>query len=87
MAKISPAETIDIIMNVLISSYGNLGFIGFKLHSIKPNGKKDRYVAKYSFIPRGEEKQRIFYEARIDLKDKKLTEINEIKESDLENDD
>jgi len=87
MTKINANEIVNVVINVLISSYGNLGYASFKIHSIKPNGKKDRYVAKYSFIPRDGENERIYYEARVDIKDKKLVEFEEIKEKDLENDD
>lgn len=87
MAKINAHEIVDVVINVLISSYGNLGYVSFKIHSIRPNGKKDRYIAKYSFIPRDGGDKRIYYEARVDIKDKKLVEFEEIKESDLENDD
>ena len=86
MAKINANEIVNVVINVLISSYGNLGYASFKIHSIKPNSKKDRYVARYSFIPRDGENERIYYEARVDIKDKKLVEFEEIKEEDLEND-
>ncbi len=86
MGKINASEIVDIIVGVLASSYGNLGYTGFKIHSIKPNGKKDTSIVKYSFIPRSETKERIFYDARIDIRDKKLVEFKEIKETELEDD-
>ncbi len=84
MGKINANDIVDIVVNVLITSYGNLGYASFRIHSIKPNGKKDRYIARYSFIPRDGESKRIYHEARVDIKDKKLVEFEEIEETNLQ---
>lgn len=83
MANLTPQEVIDIVLGVVESTYGNLGFLSFRLHSIKKNSKETIYIIKYSFIPRSKEEQRIFYEAKVNVEDKNVFEIHEIKETDL----
>ena len=78
-----PSHIIDTIISVLVSSYGNLGYLDFKIHSIEPNGRDNVFIVKYSFIPRGENGKKLFYETRIDVRDKNNFATKEIKESDL----
>lgn len=84
MAKTSAKEVVETVIDVIVSSYGSLGYVSFKIHSIKPNHKEDVFIAKYSFIPRdSKDNKRVFYEARINIKDKNIFETKEISESDL----
>ena len=83
MSTITPKEVIDTVIDAIVSSYGNLGYTSFRVHSIKPNHKQDVYVAKYSFIPRDKENKRVFYETRINIKDKNMFETKEISEKEL----
>jgi hypothetical protein len=53
------------------------------MHSIKPNHKEGVFIVKYSFIPREDNKTRLFYESRIDIKGRNLLEAKEISEADL----
>ncbi|MBS3155293.1 hypothetical protein J4404_02230 [Candidatus Woesearchaeota archaeon] len=88
MAKISAKDVIETVIDVIVSSYGNLGYVGFRLHSIKQNHKENVYIAKYSFIPReNKESKRVFYEARVNIKDKNIFETKEISESMLSKED
>ena len=84
MAKISPKEVVETIIDTIIGSYGNLGYVGFKIHSIFPNHKYDVYIVRYSFIPRdSKDGQRVFYEGRVNIRDKNIFETKEISEIDL----
>jgi hypothetical protein len=38
---------------------------------------------KYSFIPREKEAKRLFYKGKVNIKDKSIFEIQEIKEEEL----
>jgi len=85
MGKISPREVVETVIDVLVGSYGNLGYIDFKMHSIKPNCKESVYIVKYSFIPRNnKDGKRLYYETRINIKDKNMFESKEIDEKELE---
>ena len=81
--NMEPKQIVDTIIEVLVSAYGNLGYMDFKLHLIEPNSKEDVFIVKYSFIPRDTERKRLFYETRIDIKNKSNFATKEIKESDL----
>lgn len=84
--NISAKEVIETVIDVIVGSYGSLGYIGFRIHSIRPNCKENVYIVKYSFIPRdNKEGKRVFYEARVNIKDKNMFETKEIKEEDLKN--
>jgi len=86
MGKISPREVIETVIDVIIGSYGNLGYLDFKIHTIKPNCKENVYIVKYSFIPRNKDGKKIYYEARVNIKDKNVFESKEITEDDLSKD-
>lgn len=86
MANINTEQAIEIVMRVLEKIYGNLGFLAFRMHSIKPNHKDGVFIVKYSFIPREDNKTRLFYESRIDIKGRNLLEAKEISEPDLAKD-
>jgi hypothetical protein len=79
--------TIRSVIETVEATYGNLGFLSFRLHSLRPNHKDQVYVIRYSFVPREKEAKRIFYEGRVNIQTKNLNEIKEIKESDLSKDD
>lgn len=87
MPEISPKMIIETIMQVLDASYGSLGYTAFKLHAIEPNASEDTYMVKYSFIPRSSENKRIYYLAKINVKNKNLFQVKEIKEEDIFKDD
>lgn len=75
-------DVIKIVMRTVETTYGNLGFLSFRLHSIKPNTKENIFIIKYSFTPRGENK-RIFYVGKVNIKKEDMFEVQEIKEEDL----
>lgn len=87
MEDTNPKQVIEMIMDILEVSYGNLGFLSFKLHSIAPNTDEDVFIIKYSFIPRSPENKRIYYAGKVNIKNKNIFRIKEIKEEDLEKDD
>jgi hypothetical protein len=78
-----PRQIVETVIDVLIGTYGNLGYLDFKVHSIEPNGRENVFIVKYSFIPRDNERKRLFYETRIDVRDKNNFATKEIKESEL----
>lgn len=78
-----PRQIIETIVDILIGTYGTLGYIDFKINSIEPNGRPDVFIVKYSFIPRDGEKKKLFYETRIDVKNKSNFATKEIKENEL----
>ena len=80
----SAKEVIETVIDIIVGSYGSLGYLGFKVHSIKPNSNENVCVVKYSFIPRENKGgKRFFYEARVDIKNKNRFEAKEIQEEDL----
>ena len=80
-ASLGPKEVIETVIDIIVGSYGSLGYFGFKVHSIRPNCAEDTHIVKYSFIPRdNKEGKRFFYEARINIKDKNIFETKEIHE-------
>lgn len=82
--NISAKEVIETVIDVIVGSYGSLGYLGFRIHSIKPNCKENVFIVKYSFIPRdNKEGKRFFYEARVNIKDKSMFETKEIQEEEL----
>lgn len=84
VANIGPRDVVETVIEVIVGSHGSLGYLGFRLHSIKPNNKENVFVVKYSFIPRdGKEGKRVFYEARINIKDKNIFQTKEINEEDI----
>ena len=83
MVEINPKQVIELIMEILEVTYGSLGYLNFRLHSIRPNTKEGVYIIKYSFVPRGSEIKRIFYKAKVNIKDKNIFELHDIKEEDL----
>lgn len=84
MVKITPREVIETIIDTIVGSYGSLGYVGFKVHSIIPNHKENVYIVKYSFIPRdNKDGKRVFYEGRVNIKDKNIFASKEISEDDL----
>jgi len=87
MVDIEPKQIIEMIMDILEVSYGNLGYLSFRLHSINPNTDEDVYIIKYSFIPRSPENKRIYYAGKVNIKNKNMFKIKEIKEEDLQKDD
>lgn len=85
--KVNATTIIRSIMSTIETTYGNLGFLSFRLHSIKENHTDNMYVIKYSFIPREKDTKRIYYRAKINITTRALSEIQEIKEEDLAKDD
>lgn len=83
MADTNPKQVIELILEILEITYGSLGYLSFRFHSIKPNSKEEVYVIKYSLVPRSSENKRIFYSARVNIKDKNVFEFHEIKEEEL----
>lgn len=83
MEKISPNEVIETVLSVIETTYGNLGFLSFQLHSIKPNTKEGVYIIKYSFIPRGKDDGRIFYLGKVNINNKNIFEIEQIKKAEV----
>lgn len=78
-----PREIVNTIVDVLVSTYGNLGYIDFKINSIEPNGEPNVFIVKYSFIPRNGDKKKLFYLTKIDVVNKSNFASKEIKESEL----
>lgn len=75
------------VISAIETTHGNLGFIAFRLHSLKPNQKDNVFIIKYSFIPREKDTARLFYKAKINIKTNNLYELEQIKEEDLTKDD
>jgi len=87
MTDTNPKEVIETILETIEATYGNLGFLSFRMHSIKPNHAEGVYIIKYSFIPRSKDDERMFYYGKVNIKNKNIFEIKEIKEEDLAKDD
>lgn len=88
MVEMDSKEIIGIVLDIIETMYGNLGFLSFRLHLIKPNHDNSIYIIKYSFIPREKDTKRIFYMGKVNIQTKKMIEFKEITEADLtENDD
>lgn len=82
--NVSAKEVIETVIDIIVGSYGSLGYLGFRVHSIKPNCDENVYIVKYSFIPRdNKEGKRFFYEARVNIKNKNIFEAKEIQEEEL----
>lgn len=75
------------VITAVEATYGSLGFLSFRLHSVRQNHKENVFIVKYSFIPREKDAGRMYYKAKIDVKTSRLSEIQEIKEEDLSKDD
>ena len=87
MTDTNPKQVIETIIEVLEIMYGNLGYLSFKLHFIKPNHEEGVFIIKYSFVPRSPENKRVYSAGKVNIKDKNIFEIKEIKEEDLSKDD
>ncbi len=83
MVDLDSKEAIGIVLDIIETMYGNLGFLSFRLHLIKPNHDDSIYIIKYSFIPREKDTKRIFYIGKVNIQTKKMIEFKEITEEDL----
>jgi len=87
MGRLSPQEVVNVVVETIEATYGSLGFLSFRIHSIKPNSKEEVFIVKYSFVPRDKERERMFYKGKINIKNKNIFEMHEIKEEDLAKED
>lgn len=80
---INPKQVIELILEILELTYGSLGYLNFRIHSIKPNSKEDVYIIKYSFVPRSLDSKRLYYIGKVNIHDKNIFEIREVNEEEM----
>ena len=83
MAEINPKQVIELILEILELTYGSLGYLNFRIHSIKPNSKEGVYIIKYSFVPRSSDNKRLFYISNVNIKNRNIFEIKEVTEEQM----
>lgn len=73
-------EATEIVRKYCEENFGNLAFLMFRVHYVKPNSKEGYWVIKCSLFPSTTERKRVFYQFRVNIKTNKVEEVNEIKE-------
>lgn len=81
--KTDAKNVVHSVVEAIEATYGSLGFLSFRLHSLKQNSKENIFVIRYSFIPRDKESNRLYYKAKVDIKTNNLFQIEEIKKEEL----
>lgn len=81
--EIDAKKATDIVRQYCEDNFGNLAFLLFRVHFIKPNTQEGYWIAKCSLIPSMAEKKRVFYQFKLNIKTNKVEEVSEIKEEDL----
>lgn len=72
-----------IARKIVEDNFGNLAFLQFRVHSIKPNTDKDKWVVKTSIIPNVSEKKRMFHKIKVNIVSGVMEDLTEITEENL----
>ena len=76
MEEVDAGQATKIVREYLEQNYGNLGMLLFRIEFVQPNGDKDKFRVLCSLLPSLGSKDRVFYYARVDIKNGKLIDVS-----------
>lgn len=78
--NIDAGKATEFVRKYCEENYGNLAFISFRIHFVKPNDKKDVWIVKFSFKPQTTEDTRIYNIIKVNIANKEIDSIEEVQE-------